>query len=328
LVRLLLAIHGLLFLQLQARILFVPVQPLPQPLLSRLKITAGSISAPTTVIGTGGGTSGVIAAWSDSTGGLIHIAYGGGTNLQLIVYNPGVGSGAPVSAATLDGTISSITGYANAANGVIWANISETSSNFGSGTLGNFNTFLSVQSFSYNYSGTTVSGLGRTGSIMQATGTSLRSKGSSIVPGSKGGAVLASTGSVDPATSSTTQYAQPTYIILDHLCRVVGNFNPGQAPPDSSLYAIGTSITPVQAMLPSIIMLSTPSAGIMQTAVTTYWQPVVEGFNVGLYTSANLNQGGTFTIGGIGPPNIVGYRAMYLALSTSALAFSPGFFGG
>jgi hypothetical protein len=269
-----------------------------------------------------------IGAWVDDTGVFVFVAYNGVSNnsdARLIVFNSSnSGIGAPVSLPfSSNSSIMHLTGYAKNGICTVWGTGSRPT-NTNTSPFPNPAWTINLRSVIFTYSGATLTaGSSNANSgqmyLYQATGLSLASRAATLLPGSTSGVVLVRTGSVDPVTTSATQYAQPTYVFVDQLCRVVGALPAGQAPADTSLYTpVGATFGVDQQMLPPVPKLSNPNAASMLEAIFPVWQPVVEGFNAGPYTAAQLNNGGAFTVGGFGPPNIVQYRVQLISATLAA----------
>ncbi len=189
---------------------------------------------------------------------------------------------------------------------------------------------LQVNSFTYTASSTTLvenqywgtwTGAKIVSKPFQLTGTNL--------------SVLMRTGSVDPGTSSTTQYAQPTYFIVDYRARVTGRYGEGLAPADTTLQSASTITSTAQLFVPSNFTLTAPNSANIYEIMLPIWRNVVEGFLPGPYTPAALNlsysvttgsttsaQTGLATtnvaLGGIGPPNVIYSQPVLLTLSLTA----------
>jgi hypothetical protein len=292
------------------------------------QVNTGALGTTFTLTTTSTNPGTALGAWVDDTGAFVFVAYNGQANnadARVVMFNTSTNAfGTPAGVAiTNASTIIQLTGYAKNGICTIWGCSSRASAT-NTSPFPNPIWSLSIRSATYTYSFPTITQASSNGNaggfyLYQATGICLASRAANLLPNSTSGVVLARTGSVDPNTTVATQYAQPTYVFVDHLCRVVGALPTGQAPADTSLYTpLGASFNVDQQMLPAVPKLSNPNAASMLEYIFPIWQPVVEGFNAGPYTAAQLNNGGAFTVGGFGPPNIVQYRVQLISATLAA----------
>lgn len=136
---------------------------------------------------------------------------------------------------------------------------------------------------------------------------------------------LARTGAKD-TNGPANSYAQPTYFVFDASCRIVGRAYEGLAPADTG---ISTSRTAIQQILPLPVLLTAPNNGVIKEILLPIWRNIVEGFNQGPYTAAQINGGAAIQLGSVGPPNIIQFQPSLMVLSMpEGLGWAPSVVAG